>query len=634
VEATGYPKFATAEYVGPERPPGWNLCGCSTAADTAATHGAIEQRFEAMKPQARDASSRANLDYYAQFMRWMRTFWTVQQKAPAAAAKALPRGDIRVNAGGGQSEDLRQDTGYEGASNTYTTAGTVTNDFGYQDAIRSERWADARPLVYRFDAPEGTYRVELFFQEGYFGFVVPGDPVGKRVFDVEIEGEVLADDFDIAAAAGGSLRGVKLTYDVPVSDGRLDIRFVNVVSNPKVDIIKAARVDADGNPLPPVPGDAAGAWEDLKASGFQESVEAYEGMAGSLPSLGGLVSAAGGRWYPAYRAFEQAVTDHLAVRPPEHVAAEGSPTGAEVTWRPYGGDGAGIAGYDVYRAPAEGGPFVKLNDDPVTGTRYFDRADGSFRYAVTAIGAGGAASPRSFPARAAAGRGDRAAPRVFSIPENLQAVAGEPLRVSATAVDDRAASYLDATLLYRTDGKGSWRSVEMRPNVLGQPATFYADIPPRDEGTVEYYVRVSDGRNAGLGPAAGPRQPLSATVIEAPGQRPGAVGGLHAASENGSALVTWNPAPGAVHTYEVYRGGSRHFAADSAHYLTYVPSQQRAFRDVHVEAGRTYYYKVRARSISERSGPVAQSGLPLTIVRPPSTVSVDPVTNAESSEAR
>jgi Malectin domain/Glycosyl hydrolase family 67 N-terminus len=595
VEATGYPKFATAEYVGPERPPGWNLCGCAAAADTAAAHGAIEQRFEAMKARARDRSSRANLDYFAQFMRWMRAFWTTQHTVPAAAAKAQPKGDIRINVGGGASADLGPDTGYE-SGNTYTTTGTVANDFGYQEAIRSERWADARPLVYGFEAPAGTYRVELFFQEGYFGYVVPGDPVGLRVFDVEIEGQVLADDFDIAAAAGGSLRGVRLAYDVPVTDGRLDIRFVNEVSNPKVDIIKAFRVDDDGNPLPPVPGDAAGGWEDLKRSGFQESIEAYQGMAGSLPSLGGLVSAAGGRWYPAYREFERAVTEQLPVEPPQHVVAEGSPAGAEVTWR-----GAGV-GYDVYRAPAEGGEFAKLNDEPLTGTRYFDRADGSFRYAVRAIAADGAVSPLSLPARVAAGRADHAAPRVFSIPENLQAVAGEPLRVPATAVDDRAAEHLEATLRYRDGGDRRWRSVEMRPNVLGQPATFYADVPPRGEGTVEYYVRVSDGRNAGYWPAAGREQPLSATVAEASGPRPGPVRDLDAGS-----LVTWSAAAGDVHTYEIYRGTSPHFPADSAHYLTYVPAQQHVFRDVDVEPGRRYYYRVLARSISERSGPVSRA---------------------------
>jgi hypothetical protein len=52
-----------------------------------------------------------------------------------------------------------------------------------------------------------------------------------------------------------------------------------------------------------------------------------------------------------------------------------------------------------------------------------------------------------------------------------------------------------------------------------------------------------------------------------------------AGADRAGTLLIWNAAPGGVHQYEVYRGESADFAADSAHYLTYVPSQQRVFRD-------------------------------------------------------
>jgi hypothetical protein len=598
IEATGYPKFSTPEFSG------WSMCGCADAIDRANAHGAIAERLEALKLLAPDATSRANLDYYARFMRWMRAFWTAHHAVPSAAAKAQPHGGVRINAGGGRSGDLDGDAGFASGTRTYTTSRTVTNDFGYQEAMRSERLADRRPLVYAFEVPNGTHRVELFFQEAWFGVAEPGPSVGKRVFDVEVEGRLLTDNFDIAAAAGGPLRGVKLSYDVPVTDGRLDIRLVNVVSNPKIDIIKAVRVDAAGNPLPPPPGDAVAAWEALKQSGFQESIDAYRGMVGSLPSLGGLVSAAGGRWYEAYRGFERAVVGELAVKPPRQLVAKGLRGGAILSWRPY--DGAPVGGYNVYRAPAAGGAFVRLNSAPVAATHYVDGADGDFRYAVTTRGAGGAESPRSFEARVAAGRADHTPPRVFLIPENLEAVAGESLRITATAVDERASAELRAALVYRVGG-GPWQSLPMRANVLGQPSTLYADIPPQDEGVVEYYVLVTDGDNFGFGPVAGPRQPLSAAVVTPSGERPGAVGGLTAVTgaDRAGVMLIWNAAPGAVHDYEIYRGESPDFPADSAHYLTYVPSQQRAFRDLHTESGRTYHYRVRARSIHERSGPVA-----------------------------
>jgi hypothetical protein len=58
----------------------------------------------------------------------------------------------------------------------------------------------------------------------------------------------------------------------------------------------------------------------------------------------------------------------------------------------------------------------------------------------------------------------------------------------------------------------------MRANVLGQPSTLYADIPPQDEGELEYFVRVTDGDSVGFGPV-GWRQPLSAAVVAAAAER-------------------------------------------------------------------------------------------------------------------
>ncbi|MBC6470985.1 S8 family serine peptidase [Actinomadura alba] len=106
--------------------------------------------------------------------------------------------------------------GYQGTSSTRSTtrAITRTSDPGLLQTAREGMYE------YRYDnVPNGVYTVELNFAE--LGDTKPN----KRVFDVLVEGNEVLPSLDIALEAG-SYAAVKRTYQVNVTDGQLNVRFV------------------------------------------------------------------------------------------------------------------------------------------------------------------------------------------------------------------------------------------------------------------------------------------------------------------------------------------------------------------------------------------------------------------------
>ncbi|TMR09513.1 peptidase [Nonomuraea turkmeniaca] len=74
-------------------------------------------------------------------------------------------------------------------------------------------------LEYRFDGvPDGTYTVELDFAE------IRNTQMGKRVFDVLVEGQLAIPALDLALEAG-TYTAVARQYTVKVTDGQLNVRF-------------------------------------------------------------------------------------------------------------------------------------------------------------------------------------------------------------------------------------------------------------------------------------------------------------------------------------------------------------------------------------------------------------------------
>lgn len=89
----------------------------------------------------------------------------------------------------------------------------------------------------------GSYEVRLHFAEIYSGV----QAVGKRVFDVAIEGVTVLNDYDVFADVGGH-RPVTKTFTV-TSDATLDIDFGHVTENPAIKAIEVLG-EAGGGPGP------------------------------------------------------------------------------------------------------------------------------------------------------------------------------------------------------------------------------------------------------------------------------------------------------------------------------------------------------------------------------------------------
>ncbi|MET7462375.1 S8 family serine peptidase [Nonomuraea sp. NPDC005501] len=120
--------------------------------------------------------------------------------------------------------------GYVATSNrTQSTSKTIkgTDD---QALFRTAREG---MLEYRFDGvPAGTYTVELDFAD------LRSTGIGKRVFDVLVEGQLAIPALDLALEAG-TYTAVSRQYTVKVTDGQLNVRFATRQGDP---ILNAIRV--------------------------------------------------------------------------------------------------------------------------------------------------------------------------------------------------------------------------------------------------------------------------------------------------------------------------------------------------------------------------------------------------------
>ncbi|WP_238453961.1 malectin domain-containing carbohydrate-binding protein [Micromonospora sp. ATA51] len=82
-------------------------------------------------------------------------------------------------------------------------------------------------------------QVRLYLANRYSGT----GTVGKRIFDVKIDGVVKLNDFDPVAQTGGTNRGTMRSF-VITSDGNVDIDFGRVVENPLIQGIEIVKIPA------------------------------------------------------------------------------------------------------------------------------------------------------------------------------------------------------------------------------------------------------------------------------------------------------------------------------------------------------------------------------------------------------
>jgi hypothetical protein len=150
----------------------------------------------------------------------------------SATTLAAPVGTtIRVNAGGTSYVDsLGQtwvsDSGFanNGGSAYSVSTNLLPIDGTTDDKLFSERrWGNN--FKYSAPATNGNYTLKLYFFES----VMTGP--NQRLFNVTAEGSQILTNFDIYTEAGGNLKALVKTFNVTITDGKLDLGFVSSIDN-------------------------------------------------------------------------------------------------------------------------------------------------------------------------------------------------------------------------------------------------------------------------------------------------------------------------------------------------------------------------------------------------------------------
>ncbi len=120
------------------------------------------------------------------------------------------------------------------------------------DIFQSERWdgGGAPDMQWDFPVPNGTYQVNLFMMNNYGGT----STVGKRVFDITVEGVLEYDNLDLSVEFGHKVAGMK-TVIATVTDGNLDIDFGREVENPLVNGLEIIQLSGGAVENVAVPGE-------------------------------------------------------------------------------------------------------------------------------------------------------------------------------------------------------------------------------------------------------------------------------------------------------------------------------------------------------------------------------------------
>ena len=94
---------------------------------------------------------------------------------------------------------------------------------------------------YLIPVQNGTYAVTFGFAETYL------NSVGARIFDVEIESQLVLENFDIFATAGGENIAISSgPFIVEVTDGLLEIDFIKGLQKQKINAISIVDVSEGG----------------------------------------------------------------------------------------------------------------------------------------------------------------------------------------------------------------------------------------------------------------------------------------------------------------------------------------------------------------------------------------------------
>ncbi|TYI84651.1 hypothetical protein E1A91_D05G380200v1 [Gossypium mustelinum] len=111
--------------------------------------------------------------------------------------------------------------GNEGAPYTARTSSAVNGSEFYKTA----RIAPQSLKYYGLCLRQGNYKVQLHFAEIMFSDNQTFDSLGRRLFDVSIQGQVVLEDFNIVEEAGGVGKGITREFNVDVNGSTLEIHL-------------------------------------------------------------------------------------------------------------------------------------------------------------------------------------------------------------------------------------------------------------------------------------------------------------------------------------------------------------------------------------------------------------------------
>jgi N-acetylneuraminic acid mutarotase len=158
-----------------------------------------------------------------------------------------PQTDWLINAGG--ADYVSNMNQHFQADAHFSPSTGKTGNFAVDKTVNDLMYSSRRfgkDFSYDLPVDNGTYSVKLYFAETYF------TSVGKRKFDVFIEGKQVLNDFDMVAQTRPNT-AIARTYSTEVADGVLSVRFVAEIDNGIVSALEAhlTKPATDPTPNPP-----------------------------------------------------------------------------------------------------------------------------------------------------------------------------------------------------------------------------------------------------------------------------------------------------------------------------------------------------------------------------------------------
>ncbi|MDP5170016.1 MAG: DUF6130 family protein, partial [Bacteroidia bacterium] len=167
--------------------------------------------------------------------------WVYRINTAGASQAALdaPNMNWAADVNGGGASPYRNG-GSNISSASYNSVDASVPAYTPLAIFSTERWDTGSAPDMQWDFPiaeAGIYEIRFYFLNSFNGTSTPG----KRVFDIEVEGLIAFDNFDIIPTFGHKVAGM-VSYQVTVSDGNLDINFPRVIGDPLINGIEILKV--------------------------------------------------------------------------------------------------------------------------------------------------------------------------------------------------------------------------------------------------------------------------------------------------------------------------------------------------------------------------------------------------------